>query len=113
MKSMNENRNLKKGVGIHARRFIAYVVLAIVSVLCLFWFYVLFINATRSNGELQSGFTLIPSSHLWENWKNLRNGTLPVWNGMINSLIVSSPVSYTHLDVYKRQDSSGTGNGSR
>ena len=87
---MNENRNLKKGVGIHARRFIAYVVLAIVSVLCLFWFYVLFINATRSNGELQSGFTLIPSSHLWENWKNLRNGTLPVWNGMINSLIVSS-----------------------
>ena len=35
MKSMNENRNLKKGVGIHARRFIAYVVLAIVSVLCL------------------------------------------------------------------------------
>ena len=38
---MNENRNLKKGVGIHARRFIAYVVLAIVSVLCLFWFYVI------------------------------------------------------------------------
>ena len=89
MKIMNENRNLKKGVGIHARRLIAYIVLIIVSILCLFWFYVLFINATRSNGELQSGFTLIPSSHLWENWKNLRNGTLPVWNGMINSLIIS------------------------
>ena len=87
---MNENRNLKKGVGIHARRLIAYIVLIIVSILCLFWFYVLFINATRSNGELQSGFTLVPSSHLWENWKNLRNGTLPVWNGMFNSLIVSS-----------------------
>ena len=57
---MNENRNLKKGVGIHARRLIAYIVLIIVSILCLFWFYVLFINATRSNGELQSGFTLIP-----------------------------------------------------
>ena len=65
---MNENRNLKKGVGIHARRLIAYIVLIIVSILCLFWFYVLFINATRSNGELQSGFTLVPSSHLWENW---------------------------------------------
>ena len=87
---MNENRNLKKGVGIHARRLIAYIVLIIVSILCLFWFYVLFINATRSNGELQSGFTLVPSRHLWENWKNLRNGTLPVWNGMFNSLIVSS-----------------------
>ena len=87
---MNENRNLKKGVGIHARRTIAYVVLIIVSILCLFWFYVLFINATRSNGEMQSGFTLVPSSHLWEKRKNLRNGTLPVWNGMFNSLIISA-----------------------
>ena len=26
---MNENRNLKKGVGIHARRLIAYIVLII------------------------------------------------------------------------------------
>ena len=49
---MNENKNLKKGLGIHARRFIAYVVLILVTFACLFWFYVLFINATRSNGEL-------------------------------------------------------------
>ena len=87
---MNENRNLKKGVGIHARRLIAYIVLIIVSILCLFWFYVLFINATRSNGELQSGFTLVPSSHLWENWKNLVHGTLPIWYGMFNSLIIAA-----------------------
>ena len=83
-------QEVKKGLGLHARRVIAYTVLIIISFFCLFWFYVLFINATRSNGELQSGFTLVPSSHLWENWKNLRNGTLPVWNGMFNSLIVSS-----------------------
>ena len=42
---MNENKNLKKGLGIHARRFIAYVVLILVTFACLFWFYVLFINA--------------------------------------------------------------------
>ena len=48
---MNENKNLKKGLGIHARRFIAYVVLILVTFACLFWFYVLFINATRSNGR--------------------------------------------------------------
>ena len=87
---MNENRNLKKGVGIHARRFIAYVVLAIVSVLCLFWFYVLFINATRSNGELQSGFTAIPSTHLLDNWNSLLHDTLPVIRGMFNSLFVAA-----------------------
>ena len=58
--------------------------------LCLFWFYVLFINATRSNGELKKGFVPIPSTHLIENWKNLRAGILPVWQGMFNSLIVST-----------------------
>ena len=30
---MNENKNLKKGLGIHARRFIAYVCLPVL-VLC-------------------------------------------------------------------------------
>lgn len=85
-----ENQKKQKGMSIHARRLIAYIVLIIVSFFCLFWFYVLFINATRSNGELQKGFTLIPSSHLLTNWKNLVNGTLPIWSGMLNSIIVSS-----------------------
>ncbi|MBD5156427.1 MAG: carbohydrate ABC transporter permease, partial [Butyrivibrio sp.] len=40
---------------------IAYIVLTLVSVLCLFWFYVLIINATRAHGEIQSGFSAIPS----------------------------------------------------
>jgi multiple sugar transport system permease protein len=84
------NDGLKKGVGIHARRAIAYVVLALVTFFCLFWFLILFINATRSNGELQSGFTLVPSTHLLENWKNLLAGTLPVWSGLLNSLLIAT-----------------------
>ena len=38
-------------MGIHARRTIAYIVLILVSFFCLFWFYVMIINATRSNGQ--------------------------------------------------------------
>lgn len=87
---MSEIQETKKGLGLHARRVIAYVVLCIITFFCLFWFYILFINATRSNGELQAGFTLAPSSHLWENWLNLVHGTLPVWRGMLNSLIVAT-----------------------
>ena len=77
-------------MSIHARRTFSYIILVLVTILCLFWFYVLFINATRSNGELQSGFTFIPSTHLLENWKNLRAGTLPILSGLKNSLIISS-----------------------
>ena len=86
----NEGQELNKGMGLHARRILAYLVLITVSFLCLFWFYVLFINATRSNSDLQSGFTFIPGGNLAENWKNLVNGTLPIWNGLLNSLIVST-----------------------
>lgn len=78
-----------QGMGIKVRRIIAYVVLTLVSFLCLFWFYILLINATRSNSELTRGFTLVPSTHLWENWTNLLAGSQPVVRGMINSVIVS------------------------
>ncbi|MDD6170663.1 MAG: carbohydrate ABC transporter permease [Lachnospiraceae bacterium] len=84
------NQTTSKGMGLHARRVIAYIVLGIITFFCLFWFYILFINATRSNGELQAGFTLLPSTHLVENWKNLLAGTLPVWSGMFNSLLIST-----------------------
>ena len=86
----NMNEKLDKGLNIKKRRLIAYIVLIFLTFLCLFWFYVLFINATRSNGELKKGFVPIPSTHLIENWKNLRAGILPVWQGMFNSLIVST-----------------------
>ena len=98
MTDMKKKSGLKHGMGIRARRAVAYVSLIIITVLCLFWFYVLFINATRSNGELQRGFTLIPSSHLKENWTNLVTGTLPIWNGLKNSLIVAA--SSAALCVY-------------
>ena len=76
-------------MGIHARRILAYVVLILVSFLCLFWFYVLFVNATRSHGELTKGFTPIPSTYLLKNWQGVMAGTLPIVRGMFNSLFVA------------------------
>ncbi|MDE6608651.1 MAG: carbohydrate ABC transporter permease [Lachnospiraceae bacterium] len=87
----DENYKNSKGLGIGVRRAIAYIVLAFVSILCLFWFYVLFINATRSHGELTTGFTPIPSTHLLDNWLNLlHKSTQPIWSGMFNSFIVAA-----------------------
>ena len=85
-----ETNETKKGLGIHARRALAYIVLVIMSFHCLFWFYILFVNATRSKGELTQGFTLLPSTHLIQNWKGVMAGTLPVVRGMINSLVVAT-----------------------
>lgn len=84
-KSMGNN-----SMGIRKRRTVAYVVLVLISFFCLFWFYVLFINATRSHSELTKGFTAIPSKFLSVNWNNIMHGTLPIWSGMLNSLFVAA-----------------------
>ena len=86
---MNTNTTAK-GFGIKARRLIAYIVLVLVTVMCLFWFYILCINATRSNSDLTRGFSLIPSTNLLANWNNLVHGTLPIFYGLINSFIIAA-----------------------
>lgn len=83
-------KGLDSSIGLGARRAIAYIVLIFISVLCLFWFYVLFVNATRSHSDLTRGFTPFPSDNAIENWKNMLNSSLPVVRGMLNSLIVAT-----------------------
>ena len=80
----------ERGLGIKARRVIAYITLIIVTFFCLFWFYVLFVNATRSKGELAKGFTPIPSKYLIQNWIGVLHGTLPIVQGLINSAIIAT-----------------------
>ena len=76
-------------MGINSRRIIAYVVLVLISFLCLFWFYALFINATRSNGDLTRGFSLIPGTALIKNWTSMMHCALPIMSSMRNSLFVA------------------------
>ena len=49
-------------------RVLAYIFLVFVTFLSLFSFYLLIINGSRSNAELQAGFTLIPSTHFGDNF---------------------------------------------
>ena len=71
-------------------RIIVYAILVFLTILCLFSFYMLIINSTRSNGELQAGFTLIPSGHFFDNLKNAwTDASINIPRGMLNSLIVA------------------------
>jgi multiple sugar transport system permease protein len=79
----------ERGIPVKTRRIIAYVVLVLVTIMCLFWFYVLFINATRSNAELNRGFTLIPSKYALKNFNNIIHGSQPIFTGLLNSLFIA------------------------
>ena len=68
-----------------------HVILIALSFLCLFFFYILIVNATRSHAELQRGFSALPGKYFLENLKNVANdGTFPMFQGIINSLVVSA-----------------------
>ncbi len=72
------------------RTVVAYIVLIFLSFLCLFFFYILIINATHSHAELQRGFSWLPGSSFITNFKNVANdGSFPMIRGILNSLIVS------------------------
>ncbi len=72
-------------------RIVVYVILIFLSVLCLFSFVMLFINASRSNGQLQAGFTLIPGGHLMDNLKNAwTDSSINIPRGLLNSFLVAS-----------------------
>lgn len=75
-------------------KFFRYIVLIILSILCLFSFYILLINSTRSHADLQKGFSALPGKFFWENLKKVANdGTFPMFRGIANSVWVSSAVA--------------------
>lgn len=75
---------------ISLRTVFVHVLLIILSFMCLFFFYILFVNATRSHADLQKGFSALPGNYFFTNLKNVANdGTFPMVRGILNSLIVS------------------------
>ncbi|MDF2822247.1 MAG: multiple sugar transport system permease protein [Clostridiales bacterium] len=76
---------------LNSQRGFAYIVLVIISILCLFSFYILIINTTRSHPDIQKGFSLLPGKSFMNNLKNLlANKQLPVLTGLVNSFFVST-----------------------
>ena len=72
------------------RTIVAYLVLILLAYLVLFLCLRLSITATRSDADLQKGFSALPGGYLLENLKNVANdGSFPMFKGIVNSLIVS------------------------
>lgn len=67
-----------------------YLVLVLLTILCIFPFYLLFVNATRAHADIQRGFSMLPGKSLVRNITNvLNNETILIVRGMINSAFVS------------------------
>jgi multiple sugar transport system permease protein len=89
--NLKSNPNRKSRAGLTVYRIAAYIFLALISFLCLFFFYILIINATRAHSEIQTGFSFLPGRSLQDNWNSLlKNDQLPMFKGILNSLFISA-----------------------
>ena len=90
MKHAGMDENTKGRVQLIALRILAYAILIFLTILCLFFFYLMIINATRSNAQLATGFTLLPKGNFFVNLKNAWNdASINIPRGMLNSLIIA------------------------
>ena len=88
---MKNAENTKGRIMMLITRIVVYAILIFLSFLCLFSFYMLIINATRSNAQLQGGFTLIPRGNFFINLKNAWNDqSINIPRGMLNSFLVAA-----------------------
>ncbi|NTV35786.1 MAG: carbohydrate ABC transporter permease, partial [Anaerolineaceae bacterium] len=85
-------------VSTNLTRFFVYVFLVILLVVTVIPIWLLIVNGTRSTVEIQQGISMLPSTHLVENYNLLISKGLNVVQGFTNSLIIS--VSTTILSVY-------------
>jgi len=79
---------------LNLQRTFCYIVLVLISIICLFSFYILIINSTRSHPDIQKGFSMLPGGSLFYNIKNIMsNENLPVLSGILNSIFISACVA--------------------
>ncbi len=91
---MNKNYTLNTKIS----RIIIYIILVILLIITIAPIWLLIVNATRSTTQIQQGISIIPSTHMVENYQILANRGLNLPRGFLNSLFIS--VTTTFLTVY-------------
>lgn len=79
-------------------RGFVYLVLFILLIVTITPIWLLLVNATRSTVQIQQGISMIPSTHLFENYAILQGKGLNMVRGFFNSLFIAGSV--TVLSVY-------------
>lgn len=80
------------------KRILIYVFMAILTLMSIFPFWVVLVNATRSAEQIQQGLSIFPGSNLGYNWNVLMEKQFDIFGGFKNSFIISA--CSTVLSIY-------------
>jgi multiple sugar transport system permease protein len=84
--------------GTFVMRVLVYILLFILLIITIVPIWLLIVNSTRSTTEIQQGISLLPSTHLVENYGLLLSRGLNLPRGFANSLFLA--VASTVVTVY-------------
>jgi multiple sugar transport system permease protein len=88
----------KYKLGTFLQRTLVYGLLVLLLILTIVPIWLLIVNATRSTSEIQQGLSILPSTHLFENYGILLGRGLNMPRGFANSLLLA--VASTIVTVY-------------
>lgn len=74
------------------RKFLGYIikyaVMILLAAICIVPFYIMLINATRTNAEISVGVSFLPGTNLVRNYRNLNN-TINMLGALKNSILIA------------------------
>ena len=79
-------------------KFLCYLFLITLFIVCIGPVYMLLVNATRSTAEINRAFSLIPGTFALENWRSIQATGVDMLLGLRNSTIIA--FSVTFLSIY-------------
>ena len=71
------------------KRTVLYVLMIFFALLAVIPIYLMLINATRTNAQINSGISLLPGNNTLQNWKNLTSRSFKIWRGFGNSAVIA------------------------
>lgn len=80
------------------KKFFIYLFMIVLALLAIVPIWLLLVNATRSTEQINSGISLLPSTHMAYNWHALTSRGFLIQQGFWNSLVIA--VCATVVNVY-------------
>ena len=82
---LNENKI------INIERTVSYIILAFLVFISIFPFIILIVNSSRLHTEITKGFSIVPGTYFFDNWKSLFSDlNIPILSALGNSVFISA-----------------------
>jgi len=79
-------KSIKNGIS----QVFLYALLLVLTLMCLFPFYITLINSTHSNIEISRELSFFPGTSLLDNYNQIKE-KMNIWQGLLNSTLVAIP----------------------